>query len=334
MIKKSKCNDAIKEEHRKKGKRAYAVLSVEFTVLTFYYDTHMDERGGLSVGPFGYDDIRWDGHAAEIQIVIFDDSFSQCVLLESTAHWFDGCCRLKEIHGIENLKTSAVKDMSHMFQSCSSLEAIDVSNFITRNVTNMEGMFKSCSSLKTLDVSMFDTRKVEKFSCMFESCTSLAKLDLCGFSAEVNALLCTTLYDEGFHTDNAFDMLAMFRNCKNLLSLNLCDFNTSEVVYMSDMFEGCSSIETIDLSSFTTNDDQDMDGMFSGCTNLKTIYVNTSWKTPIPKVCESGMFEGCINLKGGNGTAYNHSENDYLFARIDQVDNPGYFTEKDILSEE
>lgn len=126
----------------------------------------------------------------------------------------------------------------------------------------------------------------------------------------------------------------MFRNCKNLRSLNLCDFNTSEVVYMSYMFEKCSSIETIDLSSFTTNDGQDMDGMFSGCTNLKTIYVNPSWKTPIPNDCESGMFEGCINLKGGNGTAYNHSENDYLFARIDQVDNPGYFTEKDISSEE
>ena len=334
MIKKSKCTNAIKEEHRKNGKTAYAVLSEDFTVLTFYYDTHMDERGGLSVGPFGDDDIRWGGHAADIQMVIFDDSFSQYVLLESTAHWFDGCSRLKEIQGIENLKTSTVKDMSHMFRSCSSLEAIDVSNFITRNVTNMEGMFKSCSSLKTLDVSMFDTRKVENFSSMFESCTSLAKLDLCGLSAEVNALLCTTLYDEGFHTDNAFDMLAMFRNCKNLRSLNLCDFNTSEVLYMSDMFEGCSSIETIDLSSFTTNDGQDMDGMFCRCANLKTIYVNPSWKTPIPNVCESGMFEGCINLKGGNGTAYNHSENDYLFARIDQVDNPGYFTEKDILSEE
>ena len=91
MIKKSKCTNAIKEEHCKKGKKAYAVLSEDFTVLTFYYDTRMDDRGGFSVGPFGYDDIRWDGHAAEIQIVIFDDSFSQYALLESTEHWFDGC---------------------------------------------------------------------------------------------------------------------------------------------------------------------------------------------------------------------------------------------------
>ena len=97
MIKKSKCTNAIKEEHRKNGKTAYAVLSEDFTVLTFYYDTHMDERGGLSVGPFGYDDIRWDGHVAEIQIVIFDDSFSKYALLESTAHWFDGCCHLQTI---------------------------------------------------------------------------------------------------------------------------------------------------------------------------------------------------------------------------------------------
>ena len=99
---------------------------------------------------------------------------------------------------------------------------------------------------------------------------------------------------------------------------------------MSDMFERCSSIETIDLSS----DGQVMDGMFSGCTNLKTIYVNPSWKTPIPDDWESGMFKGCINLKGGNGTVYNYNGDDYLFAHIDQVDNPGYFTEKEKSSEE
>ena len=121
MIKKNKCTNAIREEHRKKEKKACAVLSGDFTVLTFYYDTHMEELGGISIGPFGNDDIRWDGHAAEIQIVIFDDSFSQYGLLESTAHRFDGCSHLKEIKGIDNLKTSAVKDMSHMFQSCSSL---------------------------------------------------------------------------------------------------------------------------------------------------------------------------------------------------------------------
>ena len=326
--------NTMNEERRKKGKTAYAVFSEDLTVLTFYYDTQMDERGGLSVGPFGDDDIRWDGHAADIQIVIFDASFSQYVLLESTAHWFDGCSRLKEIQGIENLKTSTVKDMSHMFRSCFSLEAIDVSNFITGNVTNMEGMFKSCSSLKTLDVSMFDTGKTENFSSMFESCTSLAKLELCGLAAEINALLCITLYDEGFHTDSALNMSAMFRHCKNLRSLNLSDFNTSEVVCMGGMFKGCSSLETIDLSSFTTNDGQDMGGMFSGCTNLKTIYVAPSWKTPVPRDCDSGMFKGCIHLKGGNGTAYNHSQNDYLFARIDRVGHPGYFTEKDISSEE
>ena len=169
---------------------------------------------------------------------------------------------------------------------------------------------------------------------MFESCTSLAKLELCGLAAEINALLCITLYDEGFHTDSALNMSAMFRHCKNLRSLNLSDFNTSEVVCMGGMFKGCSSLETIDLSSFTTNDGQDMGGMFSGCTNLKTIYVAPSWKTPVPRDCDSGMFKGCIHLKGGNGTAYNHSQNDYLFARIDRVGHPGYFTEKDISSEE
>lgn len=306
---------------------AYAVLSKGNSVLTFYYDTKKDERGGLGVGPFGYDDIRWKGHAVEIKTVIFDESFSHNNLLESTAHWFEGCSQLKVIDGIENLKTNAVKDMSHMFQSCSSLETIDVSNFITSNVKDMEAMFQGCSSLATLDVSMFDTRNVENLSSMFEGCTSLILLEMCNFAREINVLLCTTLYDDGFHTDNAFTMLSMFLNCKKLKSLDLGNFNTSGVMYMSNMFEGCSSIEILDLSNFITNDCQDMDGMFSECSNLKTIYVSKSWKTPIPDDWFVGMFDGCNSLVGGNGTTYERSVDDFTFARIDKLDEPGYFTE-------
>ena len=33
----------------------YAVLSDDNTVLTFYYDSQMEERGGMSVGPFEYE---------------------------------------------------------------------------------------------------------------------------------------------------------------------------------------------------------------------------------------------------------------------------------------
>lgn len=36
MIKKSKCSNAVREEHCKKGKKAYSVLSEDFTVLIFY----------------------------------------------------------------------------------------------------------------------------------------------------------------------------------------------------------------------------------------------------------------------------------------------------------
>lgn len=307
---------------------AYAVLSKGNSMLTFYYDTEKDERGGLSVGPFGCTDIRWKGHATDIKTVVFDESFFHNNLVESTAHWFEGCIQLKVIDGIENLKTNAVKDMSHMFQACSSLETIDVSNFITSNVKDMEAMFQGCSSLETLDVYMFDTRNVKNFTSMFEGCTGLIRLEMCNLATEINALLCTTLYDEGFHTDNAFTMHSMFRNCKNLKSLDLENFNTSKVVYMSNMFEGCSSIEILDLSNFITNDCRNMDGMFRECPNLKTVYVSKSWKTPLPDDWFVGMFDGCISLIGGNGTTYEKSVDDFTFARIDKPDEPGYFTEK------
>lgn len=133
----------------------------------------MGELGGLSVGPFGYDDIRWDGHTAEIQIVIFDDSFSQYALLESTAHWFDGCCHLKEIKGIENLKTNAVKDMGHMFQSCSSLGTIDISGLETQNVENYACMFDGCLNLTELNVGKFNTKRAKAMVGMFSRCSAI-----------------------------------------------------------------------------------------------------------------------------------------------------------------
>ena len=40
--------------------------------------------------------------------------------------------------------TSTVTNMSDMFNSCSSLTALDVSKFNTSNVTNMSNMFYSC----------------------------------------------------------------------------------------------------------------------------------------------------------------------------------------------
>ena len=57
-----------------------------------------------------------------------------------------------------------------MFNSCSSLEELNLSNFNTNNVGDMSYMFTSCSSLKELNISNFKTNNKTNMSCMFFGC--------------------------------------------------------------------------------------------------------------------------------------------------------------------
>ena len=60
----------------------------------------------------------------------------------------------------------------------------------------------------------------------------------------------------------------MFRNCSNLVSLDLSGFDTSDVIAMDGMFDGCENLTTLDLSNFDTSKLDSMWSMFLNCENL------------------------------------------------------------------
>ena len=64
-------------------------------------------------------------------------------------------------------------------------------------------------------------------------------------------------------------MSYIFFNCSSLTSLNLSNFNTNNVKYMSGMFCYCSSLTFLNLSNFNTNNVTNMSGMFDGVNNEK-----------------------------------------------------------------
>ena len=155
---------------------AYAVLSDNNTVLTFYYDDQKQQRNGMGVGPFlAYDARGWHEQRENITNVVFDESFANDITLTSTAHWFYGCRNLTTITGISNLRTDNVRYMRHMFRYCTNLTELDVREFNTENVEDMRGMFYGCSNLVSLDVRNFDMSKVNNGEKnMFTDCSSLA----------------------------------------------------------------------------------------------------------------------------------------------------------------
>ena len=237
------------------AQEAYAVLSGDNTVLTFYYDNQKSKRNGMDVGPFWgyYDDYpAWYDQRESITSVVFDDSFAGCTTLTSTAYWFYGFQNLSTFTGISNLQTDNVTDMSNMFSGCSGLTSLDVSGFKTDNVKNMYDMFEGCSGLTSLDVSGFNTGNVERMASMFYGCSGLTSLDV-----------------SGFKTDNVTTMSGVFRGCSGLTSLDLSGFKTDNVTNMTTMFEGCSGLTTIYAGDgWSTAKVRISKNMFAGCTSL------------------------------------------------------------------
>ena len=81
----------------------------------------------------------------------------------------------------------------------------------------------------------------------------------------------TTLDLSNFDTSNVTDMNSMFFTCPNLTTLDLSSFNTSKVIAMNVMFNSCTSLTNLDLSSFDTSNVTDMSHMFNSCSNLTTL---------------------------------------------------------------
>ena len=236
---------------------AYAVMSVDGTILTFYCDGNKIARKGVVYGLNQESDYPgWcevndskDIIPSKVKIVIFDNSFKAAHPI-SCFRWFAGFKKLIKIVGLENLNTSNVTDMLGMFYGCSSLKSLDVRGFNTLNVTDMAEMFRGCLSLTSLDV-------------------------------------------RGFNTSNVTDMHGMFRGCLSLTSLDVRGFNTSNVTDMSRMFCGCS-LASLDVRGFNTSKLANVESMFANCGNLKEVYVGNGWNIKSKKGHES-IFKGSQN---------------------------------------
>ena len=266
-------------------KEAYAVLSDNNTMLTFYYDDQKVARNGMGVGPFSMSwgnnkwniNSGWDKQRESITNVVFDASFANCTTLTSTAYWFYNLENLSSITGISNLKTDNVTDMTCMFYGCSGLTSLDVTGFKMDNVTDMRMMFCECSSLTSLDLTGFKTDNVTDMYDMFRGCSGLTRLDLTGFK-----------------TDNVTDMIGMFMDCSGLASLDVTGFKTDNVTNMGGMFWGCSALTSLDVTGFKTDNVTNMGGMFYGCSRLMSLDV-TGFKTDnVTNMAR--MFCGCSSL--------------------------------------
>ena len=57
-------------------------------------------------------------------------------------------------------------------------------------------------------------------------------------------------------------MKDMFMDCSSLPTLDVTNFDTSNVTNMADMFNGCSSLTSLDVTNFDTSNVTTMASMF------------------------------------------------------------------------
>jgi len=127
-----------------------------------------------------------------------------------------------------------------------------------------------------------------------------------------------------------------FFNCRNLTEIEGLEYlNTEDVEDMGLMFAGCKNLVSLDLSNFNTQNVTSMKGMFGYydkdedkgyyCDKLETIFVGDNWTTKYTE--DDKLFEGCKKLVGGLGSAYNEKNVSTDYAHIDGgKSSPGYLT--------
>ena len=167
-------------------------------------------------------------------------------------------------NGNTKFDTSGVTNMSYMFMNSKNLTTINgLSKLNTSNLKDIGAMFYNCNSLTSLDISDWDTSNIDNVTSrlstsdmtgLFEMCYNLVNLKL----------------PKKFITAKVGNISGMFNNTR-LISLDLSDWDTSNVYSMRHVFHNDTALERLNLVGWNTSRVSDTDWIFSNCTELTTL---------------------------------------------------------------
>ena len=93
------------------------------------------------------------------------------------------------------------------------------------------------------------------------------------------------------------DCSYMFYNCKNIIYIDLSNFDEKNVINISRMFFGCHSLKSLpDISKWNIINVTNMSFLFGECSSLKSLPDISNWNTA-NTTNMFGIFSGCKSLK-------------------------------------
>ena len=108
-----------------------------------------------------------------------------------------------------------------------------------------------------------------------------------------------------FDTSNIDDMTGMFCMCRSLKEVLWGALSTDKVKSMQEMFFKCSSIESINLGGFSFQSVEDMNSMFNCCTSLRDLKMEISEAPHLNRY--SSLFFSCIHLPEDFQTSFHRN---------------------------
>ncbi|MFG5432798.1 BspA family leucine-rich repeat surface protein [Enterococcus faecalis] len=114
-------------------------------------------------------------------------------------------------------------------------------------------------------------------------------------------------------------MREMFYGCRSLTSLDISNFDTSQVTDMSKMFYGCRSLNSLDVSKFDTSQVTTMERMFEECISLSSLDVSKFDTSQVTTM--EHMFEECISLSSLDVSNFNTSKVTTMYYMFSQCES-------------
>ncbi len=108
----------------------------------------------------------------------------------------------------------------------------------------------------------------------------------------------TTIDLSQWNTSEVINMEGLFDDSKNLVNIDLTNWDVSNVTNMSGMFDDCSNLKQIDFRGKNTSKVNKIDGMFYKCSSLENVYFNNC------EFAENCNLGGCFSLCGNLKNVY------------------------------
>ena len=248
-------------------------------------------------------------------------SISEVCENDDNGGMFENCENLVDLKLPKNFITSKVTSIRQMFKGCKSLTSLDLSGWDTSNIEHMNDLFKECG-IKIIDLSNWDFSNLniqnQKFGWMFylANCETIIlpnikkykNLDKCAFRYIKNLKY---FYANELVNSNVFDIDSLFSGDINLISVDMADWDFSNITKASSMFYNCSSLATLINEHEHEPDVMAFKGMkisidlhYSTKLNYESVYalfrgvatVTTTQTITLPKVMEGNLDSAKVKI--------------------------------------